>query len=131
MPERKPDLKTLDFLIEKANEIDVYSMRIRGSKDGVVTRHAVHETVKRYRDYIAEQDYIDRTFRICDTDHSGELEGEELEMLLRKLSPGSTELLSNGVSFILDECDLNHNGSIDREELLPMIGTWLALAKKR
>ena len=34
-----------------------------GDKDGYVTQAAIHATVDRYRDYLKEQDYIDKAFR--------------------------------------------------------------------
>ena len=40
------------------------------------------------------------------------------------------ELLSDGVEFILAECDKNGDGVIDRDELLPMIGHWLDMANE-
>ena len=40
------------------------------------------------------------------------------------------DLLSDGVDFILEECDKNGDGVIDRDELLPMIGHWLELAQE-
>lgn len=38
--------------------------------------------------------------------------------------------MSDGVDFILEECDKNGDGVIDRDELLPMIGHWLELAQE-
>ena len=50
----------------KATEIMTYSMHVHGDKDGTVTRGAVRETILRYRDYLKEQDYIDKVFAVHD-----------------------------------------------------------------
>ena len=62
MPGREVTEAAIDFCMTKATELMTYSLRIAGDKNGFVTRSAVRETIVRYRDYLKEQDYIDKVF---------------------------------------------------------------------
>ena len=62
-----PAEETIDLLIERATAIETASLKVRGNKDGAVSRNELLETVLRYRDHIAEQQYLDKFFDEYDT----------------------------------------------------------------
>ena len=127
-PSRPPTEENLDFLIEKATAIESSSMRIRGNKNGDVSWHDVRPCVLEYGDYCKDQSYIDSVFQRFDNDHSGELDAEELLLLLRSIAPEDISVDMSDVEYVLQQFDLNSDGVIDRDELLPMLAKWAHIA---
>jgi len=127
-PERVPSEDSLDFLIEKATAVETYSLRIAGNKNGVVSWHEVRPTVLRYHEYCKDQTYLDKVFRRFDTDESGTLDASELPALLRAVAPEGCAVDDADVHHIFHQCDLNGDGVISREEVLPMIASWTTIA---
>lgn len=101
-------------------------MHIKGDRNGTISWDACKETVVRYRDYVRDQVWIDAVFTKHDADASGELEEAELLPLLQELAPDANVTYGD-VKYVLAECDTDNNGSVSRDELLPMVGAWRSL----
>eukprot|EP00966_Prymnesium_polylepis_P203778 4720947-Prymnesium_polylepis.1 len=97
-----------------------------GDKDAGITRAQVREVVTMYRDYLSQQEYIDKVFKKHDVDSSSMLEQTELLALLCELVPDA-ETDQDDVDFILEQCDVNGDRKVDRRELLPLLGVWMVL----
>jgi hypothetical protein len=67
---------------------------------------------------------------VAAADGSGSIEPGELLGLLQALSP-EAQACPDDASFVRGKCDVNGDGVISRDELLPMIGSWLALAQEK
>jgi Ca2+-binding EF-hand superfamily protein len=61
-----PAEETIDLLMIRATEIETSSLKVRGNKDGAVSRNELLETVLRYRDHIAEEKYLNGFFEEYD-----------------------------------------------------------------
>ena len=125
-PGREPTEEMIEHLIERATAVKVYSIQLEGDKNAGVSRAAVREVVKTYRDYLARQEYIDKVFIKHDTDGSGALEKGEILALLCELVPDA-ETDQEDVDFILEQCDVDGDSKVSRTELLPMLGVWMVL----
>ena len=74
-PENSPTLNTpqhealLDMLIERATSVDSYSLQLRGTKHGTVSRMAAEKTVQRYDAFIRQKATLDDIFEKHDADH--------------------------------------------------------------
>ena len=67
-PEHPPDDALLDMLIERATAVESYSLQLRGSKDGVVSRMAAEKTIQRHDAYIRQKETLDGIFTKHDKD---------------------------------------------------------------
>ena len=63
-------------------------------------------------------------------DKSGLIEPGEVLRILRDLAPDAVPDAADA-ELLVKQCDLNGDGAIDRNELLPLIGAWLALAREK
>ena len=131
LPDHPPTEENLDYLIERATSMDTVSLKIRGNKNGSVTRHELMKTVMRYKDHIAQQKYLDRVFELYDADGNGSFDPGEVEKLLRAAAPEGVDVDASDVEYMLEACDVNENGLIDRDELQPMMAQWKVLAAER
>ena len=68
-PEHPPDDALLDMLIEKATAVESFSISLRGSKDGAVSRMAAQKTVQTYDAYIRQKKKLDEIFTTHDADN--------------------------------------------------------------
>ena len=127
-PSRPPTDANLDWLLIKATEISTHTMKLRGDKNGAVAFHDARATVMRYHDHCKDQAYLDAIFKQYDTDGNGELDGDELPGLLQRIAPEGCEVDDADVRFVLETCDLDGNGVITRDEVLPMISRWTQIA---
>lgn len=126
-----PAEETIDLLIIRATEIETSSLKVRGNKDGAVSRNELLETVLRYRDHIGEQQYLNKFFDEYDTDKSGSFDASELLALLKACAPEGLEVDAGDADYVLELCDANNNGAIDRDELQPLIARWKVIAQER
>ena len=131
MPDTPPTEENLDMLIEKATEVNTSSLKIKGNKDGTVTRQYLQATVMRYKDHLSQQRYLDRIFDEYDTDHNGAFDPQEVETLLKACAPEGVVVDATDVEYLISICDFNENGLIDRDELQPMLARWKVLAQDR
>ena len=83
----------------------------------------------RYGDYARQQQFIDDAFAKFDTDASGGLEPAQLSAFLSSLD-AQLKIDEGDVEFVLQQADVSGSGSIEKDELLPAVGVWLALSKK-
>lgn len=67
-PEHPPDDKLLDMLIERATAVESYSLQLKGSKDGSVSRMAAEKTIQRFDAYIRQKETLDDIFMKHDKD---------------------------------------------------------------
>ncbi|KAH8073312.1 hypothetical protein JL720_10902 [Aureococcus anophagefferens] len=116
-----------------------------GGDDAVaLPKDAVLAAVSKFRYYLQRVDRIDRIFAEFDTNKSGALEREQIKRCLQNLEDslkGSKardafgvvlhlKVADADVDFILQDCDLNADGAIDKSELLRSAPRWqLAEAK--
>lgn len=128
---RPPTAENLDFLLEKATAIETYSVRIGGDKHGAVTWHQARETVGRYHEYCRDQVLLDSVFRRFDYDGNGTLDLLELPALLRDMSPDDAVVDETDAQYVMEQCDANGDGVISRDEVLPMLARWKAVAAVR
>lgn len=126
-----PAEETIDLLMIRATEIETSSLKVRGNKDGAVSRNELLETVLRYRDHIAEEKYLNGFFEEYDKDNSGTFDASELLALLKACAPEGLEVDAGDADYVLELCDSNHNGLIDRSELQPLIARWKVIAQER
>ena len=56
------------MLIERATAVESYSLQLRGSKDGVVSRMAAEKTIQRHDAYIRQKETLDGIFTKHDKD---------------------------------------------------------------
>lgn len=117
-----------------------------GGDDAVaLPKDAVLAAVSKFRYYLQRVDRIDRIFAEFDTNKSGALEREQIKRCLQNLEDslkGSKardafgvvlhlKVADADVDFILQDCDLNADGAIDKSELLPALARWEQLAEAK
>jgi len=125
-PGREPTQEMIEHLCEQATAVNNFSCSFAGDKDGAVTRAQVRQVVNSYRDYLGQQEYIDKVFLKHDVDDSGMLDQSELLALMSELVPDA-ETDQEDVDFILEQCDVNGDQEVNRRELLPLLGVWMIL----
>jgi len=130
-PQRAPSEANLDWLVEKATAIETHTMIIHGNRHGAVGFHELRETVMRYSDYCKDEAYLDAIFKEFDDDGNEELDEDELLGLLQKVAPEGCEADAADVQFVMETCDLDGNGVITRDEVLPMISRWSQIAQAK
>ena len=122
-PGSPPDEGALDFLVKKATEIRSASMHLTGNPNGLVPWAAAVKTVARYGAYLKEKGKLDALLRELDVDESGGLDKGELGTFLRRLSPDLT-VTDDDVEFMLEQCDVDNDGAISRDEVIGMVQVW-------
>ena len=127
-PQNEPEEAAIDMLMLKATAVETHTMHLPGDKNGSVGRADLMETVMRYRDHIAEQQYLDGFFEKYDSDGNGSFDPAELLQLLTECGPEGLEVDDGDVEYIMLMCDVNENGLVDREELQPTIARWKHIA---
>jgi hypothetical protein len=96
------------------------------SPDARITRAAALALVARNIDYVSQQAQIDQIFDEFDADKSGTIAPGELEGFLQKLRPES-HVCDADVQYVLDECDKDGDGTLSRDEVLPVCAVWQKL----
>lgn len=104
---------------------------LKGNKDGAVSRTDLMQTVMRYRDHIGEQATLDKIFDEYDKDKNGTFDADELLEILKACAPEGLVVDDGDAQYILELCDTNENGMIDRDELQPMIARWKMIAQEK
>ena len=130
-PEFPPSEEQLDKLCERATRIESSTLKLAGDKHGAIAWHSVLETVLCYGDYVREERFLNEIFAEFDADDSGTLDPSELAGLLRKCAPEGCAVDQADVDFVIQLCDVNANGLIDREEVKPMIARWKRLSAEK
>ena len=125
-----PDSQMMDYLMGVSATIDGDQLTVK--------RESLGKVMMVYRDYAREKDAIDAIFDKFDTNSSGFLERRQLLNLLQSYHETNPELYpepeENDAKFILNtilqQNDKSHSpeGSIAKDEVLPAIATWKALA---
>lgn len=64
-------------------------------------------------------------------DKSGSFDASELLALLKACAPEGLEVDAGDADYVLELCDANNNGAIDRDELQPLIARWKVIAQER
>lgn len=121
-PERPPSDDNLDFLIEKATEVNTFSLQMKGNKNGAVSWHDTRATVARYADYCKDEAYLDAIFKEFDTDGNGELDSNELHPFLSRIAPEGCIVEEADLRYVFEACDPNGDGVIVRTARLS--GSW-------
>lgn len=73
-----------------------------------------------------QQAEIDQIFAEFDENKNGTLDTGELEAFLRKLRPDS-DVTDADTQYVLQKCDADGDGTISREEVLPVCAVWQTL----
>mmetsp|Transcript_29929 Transcript_29929/g.35300 ORF Transcript_29929/g.35300 Transcript_29929/m.35300 type:complete len:203 (+) Transcript_29929:140-748(+) len=97
---------------------------------GGISRDALPAEFVKIRGYLDQQVYIDKTFQEFDLDRTGFIGRSELIALMTRMAGGVVPP-DDDVDFVLRKCDVGHrkgkrvsDGSIDRNEILPVISLW-------
>ena len=85
----------------------------------------------RYYEYCKDQKYLDSIFTRFDVDKSGTLQHMELPALLKAVAPEGTAVTHADIVYIFEQCDENGDGVISRDEVLPMLASWIRVASDR
>jgi hypothetical protein len=106
-------------------------------------REAVLQAVRRYRYYLRHRKFVDGLIGRWDLNLDAGLDREEVMKLIldrernlkdkREVGGIIVELEPDeaDIEYILQECDANGNGLIERAELLPALAAWAELAEKK
>ena len=104
---------------------------------------AVTSTVYKYRFYLAKRKEVHELFSRWDINMDNGLDRNELRQLItqkeldrrdkREVAGMVVDLepSEGDIDFIMEECDVNMNGVIDRAELLSALATWAMLAQQQ
>lgn len=127
-----PDDQMMDYLMEVSAKIDGDQLTVK--------RESLAKVMMVYRDYARNKEAIDAIFDKFDTNSSGFLERQQLLKLLQSYHEEQPELYpepeDHDAQFILNtilkQNDKSHSpqGSIAKDEVLPAIATWKALAEE-
>jgi len=115
------------------------------AEDKPLDSAAVLTTIDKYRLYLRKRTYVDTLIAQWDIDNSASLSPEELKALIadkeanlppsQKREVGGVVLelrpTNEDIDFIMDECDLNKNGVIDKSELLIALASWANIAERK
>lgn len=136
-PEHPPDDALLDMLIERATAVESYSLQLRGSKDGVVSRMAAEKTIQRHDAYIRQKETLDGIFTKHDKDFSGNLDREEVLSMMNEIITKTKGFMhitatEGDVEYLMASCDTDGDTeTVSREELLPALALWKELAQQK
>ena len=88
---------------------------------------------------------IDKIYEEFDEDHNGILDKSELKKMMQAIEDRAhkgkksreafgvvirIKVTDDDVNYILGDCDLSHDGGIDKGELLPALAKWEMLAEQ-
>jgi len=136
-PEHPPDDKLLDMLIERATAVESYSLQLKGSKDGSVSRMAAEKTIQRFDAYIRQKETLDDIFMKHDKDESGNLDRVEVLSMMNEIigkTRGFMHIVATegDVEYLMASCDEDGDtDTVSRGELLPALALWKELAQQK
>jgi len=127
----------LDTLIERATAVESYSLSLRGSKDGTVSRLAAEKTIQRHDAYVRQKAMLDDIFTKHDADESGKLDREEVLSMMNEImskTAGFAHIVATegDVEYLMATCDEDGDtDTVSRQELLPALALWKELAQQK
>ena len=137
-----------DAAPERAVDVELTFAGWRGAvaehaSDDRFPEAAVTSTVYKYRFYLAKRKEVHELFSRWDINMDNGLDRNELRQLItqkeldrrdkREVAGMVVDLepSEGDIDFIMEECDVNMNGVIDRAELLSALATWAMLAQQQ
>jgi Ca2+-binding EF-hand superfamily protein len=98
-----------------------------GRNDTVgISLNAAAGVVKKYLDYVEQQETLDKVFAEFDTNGTGALEKHQVFALLHHVRTG-TNVTETDLEYVMSLVDRSHTGTLLREEVLPAIAVWKKL----
>ena len=115
----EPSDAVLDMLMAKA-------ARSSACEAGSISKAACLTLVARHLEYVKQEGELDTIFDEFDANKNNKLEPAELEGFLKKLRPDS-DVSEADVKYVMEECDKNDDGGLERAEVLPVLAVWQTL----
>jgi len=128
LTDREPSDAVIDMLMAKAARPTTAkaSGDAPANVDGRISKAAALALVARHLDYVAQEGELDAIFDEFDANKNGKLEPAELEGFLKKLRPDS-DVSDADTQYVMQECDKNGDGTLTRDEVLPVCAVWQKL----
>jgi Ca2+-binding EF-hand superfamily protein len=122
-----------DTMLDKV--MKQYATQTIGQAEPGVNREDALKAVKKYKALLRTEAELLDLFDAADRDHSGVLTREQLRTFLAsatRLKAGKDVAIGDeDVDFILARCDLSQEGTINMDEAVPAVATWLSVLPER
>jgi len=99
-----------------------------------VSKHSANEVIAKVSAYVLNQEALEPLFLRVDSNNDGAIDSKELLPLLQVVAEGSgfdpTHITYEDADVIMQMCDMNDSGDIERPEILFACATWKQLLER-
>ena len=86
--------------------------------------------VQRVLQYVKSREKLRGMFEQADTSGDGQLNREELKLLLQRGAPGGYTVTQEDCAFVIGKCDADDDAMVSIDELGPAIACWMELTAR-